>query len=142
MSIESVDWLAVAIGTISAFLVGSIWFSPKTFFPVWWKALGKEAGGDPGAGQSMGVVFGLTALGALVQAFVLALVVGVIRSSGTDVNFLGGALVGALMGVGFVAAPALGHRLFGQQGLKVWAIESGGDILGLIAMGAVIGAFA
>ena len=52
-----------------------------------------------------------------------------------------GALVGLAIGIGFAAAPALGHRLFSGQGIKVWLIESGGDILGLTLMGAVLSFF-
>jgi hypothetical protein len=44
------------------------------------------------------------------------------------------------MGFAFAAMPSLSHRLFGQQGFTVWAIEVGGDIASLTAMGAVIGA--
>ena len=49
-----------------------------------------------------------------------------------------GLLVGALVGAGIAAAASLGHRLFAGQGLKVWAIEVGGDILGLTLIGGVL----
>jgi len=35
----------------------------------------------------------------------------------------------------------VGHRLFSGQGLKVWAIEAGGDVLGLTLMGLVLSFF-
>jgi hypothetical protein len=141
MDLGSINWLAVVVATIAAFVVGFVWFGPKTFFPVWWRALGRE--GEPGGmGIPMPVVFGLTVLASLVQAVVLALVIGAVRSAGVDVGLAGGLLIGLLMGVGFAAATSLGHRLFAGQGLVVWAIEVGGDIAALVVMGAVIGAWA
>ena len=52
-----------------------------------------------------------------------------------------GAVTGAAVGVGIAAAASLGHRLFAGQGLVVWAIEVGGDILGLTLMGLVLAFF-
>lgn len=138
MDLSTVNWLAVIAATAAAFVVGFIWFGPKTFFPVWWRAMGRSMDDPPGS-DNMAKVFGLTLLGALVQATVLALVIGLAREAGNDVNWLAGAGIGALMGVGFAAATSLSHRLFAGHGLKVWAIEVGGDIAQLTAMGLVLG---
>jgi hypothetical protein len=138
MDISSVNWLAVIAATAAAFVVGFVWFGPKTFFPVWWRAMGKSPDDQP-VSDRMGTVFGLTLLGAFVQALVLALVIGAVRAGGNDVGGLAGLGIGVLMGVGFAAATSLSHRLFAGQGLKVWAIEVGGDIAQLAAMGLVLG---
>ena len=63
------------------------------------------------------------------------------RANGTDVGLVAGAATGLLMGVGFAATTSLGHRLMGGQGFVVWAIEVGGDIAALVAMGAILGAW-
>ena len=42
MDFGSINWLAVLLATIVSFVSGFIWFGPKTFYPVWWKALGKS----------------------------------------------------------------------------------------------------
>lgn len=137
MTLASVNWLAVIVATLGAFIVGFIWFGPKTFFPIWWRAMGKT--GDPAEGSTMPMpaIFGLTVLGSLVQAIVLAMVIGAVGS----VGLLGGAGIGLLMGVGFAAATSLGHRLFAGQGLLVWIIEVGGDIAALVVMGAILSLF-
>ncbi len=137
--LPSINLAAVLVSVVAAFIIGFIWFGPKTFFPVWWRALGKS--GDPGAEGGMALTFGLTLIGSLVQAFSLAVVIGWARLAGVDVGLAGGALIGLFVGVGFAAATSLGHRLFAGQGLKVWLIEVGGDIAALIAMGAIIGAW-
>ena len=132
--------LAVLLATFVGFAIGGVWFGPKTFFPIWWKLMGKSPEENPGT-ESMGQVFGLTALGALVQASVLGLILPLIASANGGMDWFGGLATAALLGVGFSAATSLSHKLFGGFGLKVWILEVGQDIVSLAAMGAVIGAF-
>lgn len=141
MDLGTVNWLAVVVSTIAAFVVGAIWFGPKTFYPIWWKAIGRSPDDKPEGSGSMAVTFGLIGVAAFVQAVVLALIIGVLRSSGTDVGLVLGAVTGVIVGVGFAATTSLGHRLMGGQGFVVWAIEVGGDIAGLAVMGAILGAW-
>lgn len=138
----AINLWAVLVASLASFLVGFSWFNGKTFFPLWWRAMGKE-GQEPGDSTvPMGVTFGLTYLGGLAQALGLALVIGWAVQAGHPVGWLGGLGVGALMGVLFAAASSLGHRLFAGQGFVVWIIEVGGDIAALAVMGLIIGAWA
>ena len=41
----------------------------------------------------------------------------------------------------FAAAGSLSHRLFSGQGIRVWLIEVGGDVVSLTLAGLVIGLF-
>ena len=141
MDLGTVNWLAVVVSTIAAFVVGAIWFGPKTFYPIWWKAIGRSPEDKPEGSGSMAVTFGLIGVAAFVQAVVLALIIGVLRSSGTDVGLVLGAVTGLIVGVGFSATTSLGHRLMGGQGFVVWAIEVGGDIAALAVMGGILGAW-
>jgi hypothetical protein len=52
------NFLAVLLATVAGFAIGGIWFGPKTFFPIWWKLMGKPSEENPGT-ESMGMVFGL-----------------------------------------------------------------------------------
>ena len=135
MNISDINWLALALGTLAIFTIQAIWFGPKTFYPVWWKAMGKEPIKPEDQDTSVrGMVrlFGSSFAAALAQAAVLYVLI-----FGSDLNVAGGALAG--FGLGVVAAAAsLAHRLFGQQGFKVWIIEVGADVLGLIAAGAIL----
>ena len=131
----TINWLALALGTLAIFMIQAIWFGPKTFYPVWWKAMGKEPTKTEDQDTSVkGMVrlFGSSFAAALAQAAVLYLLV-----FGSGLTLLGGALAGLALGV-VAAAASLPHRLFGQQGSKVWIIEAGADVLGLIAAGAIL----
>jgi hypothetical protein len=137
MNTFSINWLAVALGTLAIFMIQAIWFGPKTFYPVWWKALGKEPTkpeDQDTSGKTMLRLFGGSFAAALAQTSVLYLVI-----FGSGLNVLGGAVAG--FGLGVVAAGAsLGHRLFGQQGFKVWIIEVGADVVALTVAGAILAA--
>ena len=136
-----IPFFGIAFAVIVAFFANYLYFGPKTMLPIWWRAIGKSPDEQPGGDrQSAGVAFGLTFLAAIVQALLMSWVLQAVAKLYrlSDVSLATGALVGLAMGVGFAAAPALGHRLFGGQGIKVWLIESGGDILSLTLMGAVL----
>ena len=139
MEFSSLNWLAIIAAAIVSFISGFIWFGPKTFYPVWWKAMGKSDAEQPGTGQSMPLVFGSIMVGILIQSFVLAIVLNSLDPASVDA--VSGAGVGLLLGIGFVAATSLSHRLMGGQGFKVWAIEVGNDIINFALMGAILGAW-
>jgi len=132
------NWLAILVAWIVAFVAGAIWFGPKTFFPVWWKAMGRKPE-DAAGGSNMGVVFGATAIAALVEAITVASVIHFVALSDPGFGALNGALTGFLLGVGLAAASSLSHRLFAGHGFKVWIIEVASDVLNLTLMGLIIG---
>lgn len=142
MFLTELNWIAILIGFVVFFAVGAIWFGPKTFYPAWVKLIGAVETPGQGLGHhGMPFVFGLTALGAFVQVVALASVIELVSAVHGPVGPLGGLLVGLLVGVGFAAAGSLSHRLFSGQGIRVWLIEVGGDIVSLTLAGLVIGLF-
>ncbi len=138
MFLLELNWLGILAGFAVYFITGAIWFGPKTFYPAWMRAKGLDPA-EPQGGHGPVVVFGLTAVGALVQVIALASVLWFVAEVQGPVGPLGGALAGLLLGIGLVAASSLSHRLFGGDGFKVWAIEVGGDIVGLTLAGLVVG---
>jgi hypothetical protein len=140
VSFSSVNFIGLFLAAVAGFVVGALWFSPKTFFPVWWKLMGKTEGDDPGAGQSMGTIFGALVIGQIVQSIALT---GAIAGFYANASVLQGASTGALLGIGIAASSSLTHRMFsglGKNAWSVWAIEVGNDIVALMVMGAIIAA--
>lgn len=66
----NVNWIAVILGAVVAFLVGWLWYSPKLFGTGWAAGSGVELG----SAQSMPV---FAMVSQLVGLFLLSLVVGV-----------------------------------------------------------------
>lgn len=138
MFLLELNWLGVLAGFVVYFICGALWFGPKTFYPAWMRAKGLDPA-EPQGSHGPAVVFGMTALGALLQVIALASVMWFVAEVQGPVGPLGGALGGLLLGIGFAAASSLSHRLFGGDGFRVWAIEVGGDIVGLTLAGLVVG---
>lgn len=139
MDFGAINFAGVLVAFLVNFVIGFIWFGPKTFFPIWWKAIGKT--GDPGEGANMGIVFSSTAIAGLISASGLALIFNLLSKANGDVSLISGLTAGLIVGVFVMAAPALSHRLFAGNGFKVWLLEIGSDLLGFVGMGIVLSYF-
>lgn len=135
---ESVNLPAVLLSWFVAFVSGFVWFGPKTFYPIWWKLMGKTSKDVPGGGANMGITFGSVLIGQLIAILTLAFILSPLIESGRVTSAVDGALVGLLLGFGIAGATAVGHRMFAGHGAIVWIIESGNDIINLGIAGAIL----
>jgi hypothetical protein len=133
MNFSAINWLAVVACVVASMIIGGVWFSPKTFFPMWWKAIGRSEKEAPG-GTNMGMLWGLTILASFVQAVFIALIVNVMGST----TLLSGATAGFFLWLGFVAPSSLTNKLFASQ-LKAWVLEAGNHLVTFVVMGAILG---
>jgi hypothetical protein len=138
MDFSSINWLAVVACVVISMLTGSIWYHPKTFFPVWWKGIGKKEGETPGR-NNMALTWGLTVLGSLVQAIAMAFVVNFVAERTGSMSWIIGAGVGFMLWFGFIAPTYLVNKLFAGHGFKVWAIEIGNHLVNFVLFGALLG---
>lgn len=149
MSLE-INWWAVLVATLSSFIIGAVWFGPKTFYPVWMKALGRQipTGDVQMKNAETVLMFGGTFVGAFVQVTTLSVIIGMARLLNPAVGAVEGLLLGLAFSVGLGAFASLSHRMFGQydmnpyRALKVWIIEVGQDVVALTVAGAILGAWA
>ena len=145
MDFSTINWLAVALCVVASMVIGGIWFGPKTFFPAWWKAVGKAGeptmGGEstPGSSLGMGMVWGGIVLAAFVQSVFMSLMVNAMGSMTGGATLGSGALAGFLLWLGFVAPSSLTNKLFADR-LKAWVLEQGNHLLTFVVMGAIVGA--
>ncbi len=149
MELNEINWLAVVAASFSSFIIGALWFGPKTFYPVWMTAMGRTIPTERvemSAGSTI-LMFGGTYLGGLIQAATLALVLSAVRLIDPSIGAVGGAVWGAILGFGIGAAASFSHRQFAQQNHKqgqavlVWILEVGQDIVCLSVAGLIIGAW-
>lgn len=140
MDFRTINWLAVIVCVLVVMFSGGLWFNQKTFFPIWWRAMGKTEMDDPGSGN-MGLLWTLTVVSAIVQVIFMALFVkamGTLMGGPTAVT---GLLTGFLLWFGFVATTHLTNKLFEGHGLKVWALEMGNHLINYLLIGAILGAW-
>ena len=149
MEILHINWLAVFVASLSSFVIGAIWFGPKTFYPTWIRAMGREVPTErvEMSGAETALMFGGTYIAALVQVISLATVLAFARAAGGGIDAVSGALIGFALAVGFGAFASVSHRMFGQadhkvfRSLTVWIIEVGQDIVCVTVAGAILGAW-
>jgi hypothetical protein len=135
MDIAAIHWTAVLACVVFSMISGSIWFGPKTFFPIWWRAIGKTASDKPhGAPVTWVLLIGASA----VQAVFMALLVNALGRLDGGATLASGAATGCLVWVGLVAPGSLTNKLFPGR-LQAWAIEAGNHLINLVAFGAIFG---
>lgn len=134
MDISTINWLAVLVAGLSAFVVGGIWYSPGLFGKAWMKdsSLSEE---DIKLGNK-GKIFGFTALLSLVMAANLAMFLVDTPQMKTDVSW--GATAGFLAGIWAFCAIAI-HSLFELKSWRYIFINGGYSVVALVLMGAIIG---
>jgi hypothetical protein len=140
MDFSSINWLAVVACVVASMIIGSVWFNPKTFFPAWWKAIGKSDRDDAGGSSiGMGLTWGLIIFCAFVQAVFMSLIINAMGSVMGGTSLASGALAGFMLWLGFVAPSSLTNKLFADR-LKAWVLEAGNHLVTFVVMGAIIGA--
>ena len=135
MNLDAINWLAVVVCIVVSMISGSLWYNPKTFFPIWWKVVG--AGREQPGMENMGMTWGLTVLSLFVQAVAMAIMVNALGITTASA----GAAIGFMLCLGFVVPTNLVNKLFAGHGLKIWAIEVGNHLVNFVLFGAILGAW-
>lgn len=133
MKSVDVNYLAVLVAAFVPIVLGALWYSPLLFADRWMRAVGRtrEELGDAALGYL------LSAVGALVTSYALARIV---RWAEVD-DIWNGALVGGLVWVGFVATVLAVTTYFGGKPRALWLIDAGYQLVALVLMGAIHGAW-
>lgn len=129
MDFSTLNWAAIAVVSLLGILIGSVWFGPKTFYPIWWKLMNNKPmpSRDSGGGAAM---FAATIVALVAQVIGLAVALKVVEAAyGAPLSAFDGAHVGLFLGVMVGAASSLSHRMFARHGFKVWLIEVTPDVL-------------
>ncbi|HXW07662.1 MAG TPA: DUF1761 domain-containing protein [Vicinamibacterales bacterium] len=128
---DQLNWLAVLAAAASTFVIGGLWYSPALFQRAWMSANGfREA---DVAGGSMGRIFGLSFVFALVMAVNLAMFLnapGTTAAWGATAGVL--AAIWVVLGIGTVA-------LFERRPWTYTAINGGYWLVSFAVMGLILG---
>lgn len=141
MEMSSINWLAVLVAGLSAFVVGGIWYSPGLFGNAWMKD-SKLTEDDIRKGNKA-KIFGFTAIFSLLMAANLAMYLadgpaGCPEGCSQKTDLTWGATAGFLSGIWTFCAIAI-HSLFEQKSWRHIFINGGYSLVALTLMGAIIG---
>ncbi len=127
------NWLAIIVATVTAFILGGAWYAKGLFGDAWMQDVGLTE--EDANNANMPRTFG--------GAFVLQLIAAMTLASflGPESNWLSGVQTGLVIGVGFLATAYGVTYIFEQRPLRLFMINAGYNLVLLVIMGAIIGAW-
>ncbi|WP_183562807.1 DUF1761 domain-containing protein [Mucilaginibacter sp. SP1R1] len=131
MNFALINWLAVAVAGLSAFLVGGIWYSPVLFANAW--MADNKLNTDDLKVSNKARTFGFSAIFSIIMAINLGMF---LADAKTDVSW--GATAGFLAGVWTFSAIAI-QGLFELKSWRLIFINGGYSVVSLTLMGTIIG---
>jgi hypothetical protein len=140
MKFMGVNLWAVLVSALATMAVGFVWYSPLLFARPWMVLMGYDPNDKAKTAEmqkSAGPSYGLSLVASLVSAVVLGkiIVVATIHSP------LYGMKVGLAVWLGFVTTVQLTNALFSRQPAKLYAINTGYQLVCYLAMGAIMAAW-
>ena len=141
MDLSTINWLAVLVAGISAFVVGGVWYSPALFGKAWMNAnkLTMEQIKQGNFGKIYGWAFIFTLIAAVNLAMFLTDTPAECTGNCAQVTDITmGTMGGFLAGIWVFCFVAI-HGLFEHKPWKLIFINGGYSIVALTLMGAIIG---
>ncbi len=137
MHMHNLNWLAILVAAISTMAVGFLWYSPILFAKPWMREMGYDAS-DKAKTQEMqksaGPAYAGSFLASLLSAFTLALILHGMREENLHV----GLTLSFHVWLGFVATVQFTGALFMKQSMKLFAINTGYQLVCYLAMGVIL----
>lgn len=124
------DYWAVLVSALILWFLGAIWYSPVLFAKPWMALVGVKS--DKGQSMVGGMIASL--IGDVLMSFVLD---HIVLWSGAD-TFALGALIGLIAWLGFFAAPNYPQSLYEGRPFKLFAINNGYMLVGLVIVGGLL----
>jgi len=118
--------LPILVSGVILWILGAAWYSPPLFAKPWMAALGIK----PDPGNKQGLAAGMIA--SLVGDIILALVLEHIIYWSHAFTVPRGLFIGFLMWLGFFAAPNFPQGIYERRPFKLFAINNGYWLVGLL----------
>ena len=129
---SDINLLAVLVAAAAHMFLGFLWYGPL-FGTVWLQGMGKSRDDVGAPGPAIAASMAAT--------LVTAVALGLLLTVPDDPDAAKGATLGALAGVGFVATTSATTAVYEHRDRTVTALGIGYQVVGLIVMGAIIGAW-
>ena len=133
-----INYWAVLAAAIANMILGSLWYGPL-FGKPWMALMGITKESMAAAKEKgMGTSYFLMMAGSLLMSFITA---NVLIFASAYTNLYGspvGALVGFMSWLGFVAPVTLGSVLWEGKPWKLWFLNAGYYLVGLVLMGLIL----
>lgn len=125
-----INYLAVLVAAAINMGLGALWYSPALFGKAWAKLTDRKLEDMTGGGMG----YGVAAIGALLQAYILA---HFVQYAAADTAGEG-AVTGFWLWLGFVAVAMAVNAVFEGRSWKLWKINVGYYLVVLLINGALL----
>ena len=134
--LQSLNYIAVAIATITSYVLGFAWYHWAVFGEAWANALGltKEEADNT---EGLGGAFAISLVSGLTKTIFIALLISATNISGV----LSGTFFGAVIAIVFTVTSLGYYNGFARTPSKLTLINSAHGVVELALIGAVIGIF-
>jgi len=130
------NWWAIIAAVAVNMIVGAIWYSPALFAKEWSKLAGRKM---EDMRKNAGPGYAITALGALIQAYILAHFVAYTAYFYPSYsNIRVGLTTGLFLWIAFVAVTQGVNTVFAGTRKKLWAINTGYFLVVLLINGIIL----
>jgi len=129
-----INILAVLVSAVATFAIGALWYSPLLFGKQW--IAFNEVTPDKVEAMRKGAarLYGISFLCYLVLAAVFAVLIRMVHLQ----SVLGGAKMGGMLWVGFVATLGLTANLYSGRSFKAYALDAGYQLVFMVVMGLIL----
>lgn len=137
MNIE-VNYIAVLFAAVASMVLGFLWYSPMLFAKPWMKLMGYTADSMKKAQKEMGKLYALSFVVALITGYVLSHVMTLSMNFFHYDKLSTGLITAFWMWIGFMMPVQLTDAIFGSKKWKLFAINTGYQLVSLIVMALVL----
>jgi hypothetical protein len=140
MKFMGVNMWAVLVSALATMVVGFVWYSPLVFARPWMVLMGYDPNDKAKTAElqkSAGPSYMLSLVASVISAAVLGKIIAVAAIN----TPLYGMKVGLAVWLGFVTTVQLTNALFMRQPAKLYAINTGYQLVCYVVMGAIMAAW-
>ena len=137
MEFHHLNFLAILASAVATMILGFLWYSPLLFAKPWMREMGYDLNDKAKMDEmrkSAGPAYGGSFVASLISAFTLALFFHAMHAD----NLHFGLMAGFHAWLGFVATVQFTGALFAKQSMKLFAINTGYQLVCYLAMGAIL----
>lgn len=133
-----ISLVGVLLATVSAFVVGSLWYSPSLFLNQWKKMVGAD---DAHMKEKFGSSMVYIAVASIITAYVLAVFTNyTIQATGAS-NLMAGVQTAFWLWLGIAATTVVANGALDTRPPMLMVIQAGNRLVTLLLMGIIIGLF-
>jgi hypothetical protein len=132
-----VNWLAIIVAAVAAFALGALWYSPPLFGRQWMTAHGHTPEKLAAMQSRMGKTYTFSFITYVIMAMVIALLIGLTGAT----TAIQGIVLAVIAWLGFGFTIGLNSNLYSNKPAAAFMIDAGYQLVHVILMGAIIGAW-